>query len=127
MVPKAEPTQSGAPKPGAPRPSEAEEARALANGENLAPIAGTNGTTLAHEEFTHRAELDLLHLVRSIAPRPVMIVTANDHSDQFAIPFVAALHSAADFQVSESHFETDHSYSGKRLELAEAVLAFLKF
>jgi uncharacterized protein len=112
---------------GAPRPSEAEEARALASGENLAPIAGTNGATLAHEEFTHRTELDLLHLARSIAPRPVMIVTANDKSDQFAIPFVAALHSAADLHVCKSHFETDHSYSGKRLELTEAVLAFLKF
>jgi uncharacterized protein len=111
---------------GAPRPSEADEAKALASGENLAPIAGTGGATLAHEEFTHRAELDMLHLAPAIAPRSVMVVTANDGSDQFATPFVAALRAAGDTHIRTSHFETDHAYSPKRQELATAVLAFLK-
>jgi pimeloyl-ACP methyl ester carboxylesterase len=111
---------------GAPRPSEADEAKALASGENLAPIAGADGATLAREEFTHRAELDMLHLAPAIAPRSVMVVTANDGSDQFATPFVAALRAAGDTHISTSHFETDHAYSPKRLELATAVLAFLK-
>jgi pimeloyl-ACP methyl ester carboxylesterase len=110
----------------APRPSEADEAKAFASGENLAPIAGTDGATLAHEEFTHRAELDMLHLASAIAPRPVMVVTANDGSDQFATPFVAALRTAGATHVSNSHFATDHAYSPKRQELAMAVLAFLK-
>ena len=111
---------------GAPRTSEADEAKALASGENLAPIAGTDGAKLAHEEFTHRAELDMLHLAPAIAPRPVMVVTADDGSDQFATPFVAALRAAGDQHISTSHFETDHAYSPKRLELATAVLAFLR-
>jgi uncharacterized protein len=111
---------------GAPRPSEADEAKALASGENLAPIAGADGATLAHEEFTHRAELDMLHLAPAIAPRSVLVVTANDGSDQFATPFVAALRAAGDQHISTSHFETDHAYSPKRQELATTVLAFLK-
>ncbi|WP_446742441.1 alpha/beta hydrolase family protein [Silvibacterium acidisoli] len=111
---------------GAARPNEADEAKALASGENLAPISGTDGTTLAHEEFTHRAELDMVNLAPSIAPRPVLIVTAHDGSDQFAVPFTEALRSAGDTHISHSHFETDHSYSGKRLELANVVLDFLK-
>lgn len=111
---------------GAPRPSEVDEAKAFASGENLAPIAGTDGATLADEEFTHRAELDMLHLASAIAPRPVMVVTANDGSDQFATPFVAALRTAGATHVSTSHFATDHVYSPERQELATAVLAFLK-
>lgn len=111
---------------GAPRPNEQEEARALASGENLAPIAGADGATLAHEEFTHRAELDLLHLVPSIAPRPVMIVTAQDGSGQFATPFVAALKADGDTRIRTVNFATDHVYSPKRQELAAAVLDFLK-
>jgi hypothetical protein len=41
-------------------------------------------------------------------------------------PFATALRSAGDMQVKLSHFETDHPYSGKRLELVDAVLDFLK-
>jgi pimeloyl-ACP methyl ester carboxylesterase len=111
---------------GAPRPSETDEAKTLASGENLAPIAGTDGATLAHEEFTHRAELDMLRLAPAIASRPVMVVTANDGSDQFATPFVAALRTAGATHISAAHFGTDHVYSPKRQELATAVLAFLK-
>ena len=111
---------------GGPRSSEADEAKALASDDNLAPLSGTDGATLAHEEFTHRAELDMTRLASAVAPRPVLLVTANDGSDQFATPFEAALHAAGDTQVSSSHFESDHPYSGKRLELADTVLAFLK-
>jgi uncharacterized protein len=111
---------------GGPRPSEADEAKALASGDNLAPIAGTDGATLAHEEFAHRAELDMVNLAPAISPRRVLIVTANDHSDQFAGPFSAALKSAGDQHVSVAHFDTDHPYSGKRVELIRTVLAFLK-
>jgi pimeloyl-ACP methyl ester carboxylesterase len=111
---------------GAPRPSETDEAKALVSNNNLAPISGTDGPTLAHEEFTHRAQLDMLNLVSAVAARPVLIVTANDGSDQFAEPFAAALRAAGDKQVSVSHFDTDHPYSGYRLALGETVLAFLQ-
>jgi pimeloyl-ACP methyl ester carboxylesterase len=111
---------------GAPRSSEAEEAKALAGGENLAPISGADGTTLAHEEFTHREQLDMTSLAPAISPKPVLIVTANDGSDQFATPFSAALRSAGDTRVRSVHFESDHAYSGKRLELIQCVLNFLQ-
>jgi pimeloyl-ACP methyl ester carboxylesterase len=111
---------------GAPRSSEDDGmAKALSSGENLAPIKGTDGTTLAHEEFTHQAQLNMVQLAPQIAPRPVLVVTATDGSDQFATPFMAALRSAGDTKISSSHFETDHSYSGARLELIQTVLTFL--
>jgi uncharacterized protein len=102
------------------------KAKALASGQNLAPVVGTDGPTLAHEGFIHRAELDMLNLAPAIGSRPMLIVTANDGSDQFAAPFAAALRSAGDTHVSLEHFETDHPYSGKRLELIDSVIAFLK-
>ncbi len=114
---------------GASRPapwSEADEAKALATDNNLVPLADTSGPALAHEEFSHRAELDWTHLAPVIAPRPVLLVTANDHSDQFATPFAAALTSAGDTHVVEQHFPTDHPYSGYRTQLAERVQTFLE-
>ena len=111
---------------GAPRSDEGAEAKALASRQNLAPISGADGATLAHEEFTHRAELDLQSLVPSLASTPVLLITADDHSDQFADPFFASLKAAGNGQVRTVHFQTDHPYSSKRLELADAVLAFLK-
>lgn len=111
---------------GAPRSDEAEEAKALARDNNLAPISGATGPSLAHEEFTHRQELDMLHLAPAIAPRPVLIVTANDGSDQFAQPLLAALHASKDTQATYAHFDTDHPYSGQRSELISTVLTFLQ-
>ena len=112
---------------GAPRPAtEAEEAKALASDENLVPLSGTSGEALAHEEFTHRPELDMTHLAPAIAPRPVLLITANDHSDRFAAPMAAALRSAGDTHVTTQHFDTDHPYSGQRLQLSETVVAFAK-
>ncbi len=101
-------------------------AKALASGENLAPIQGADGTTLAHEAFTHRAQLDMNLLAPRLAPRPVLIVTANDGSEQFATPFSAALRSAGDEKVTSFYFATDHSYSTVRLELIATVLDYLK-
>ena len=105
--------------------SEADEAKSLADDNNLLPLSGTSGQALAHEKFTHTAELDMMHLVPSVAPRPVLTVTANDGSAQFAIPFAAALRSAGDGAVSTEHFATDHPYSGYRRQLADTVLAFI--
>ena len=111
---------------GAQRPAtESQEAQALASDNNLVPLAGTSGPSLAHEEFTHRAELDMVRLAPRIVPRPVLIITANDHSNNFAEPFAAALESAGDSHVTSQHFETDHPYSGYRQQLADAVLAFI--
>ncbi len=84
---------------GAPRPSEADEAKALASDDNLAP---------------------------AIAPRPVLLVTASDGSGQFAAPMAAALKAAGDTHVTTEHFDTDHPYSNKRGELIDAVKSFLK-
>ena len=105
--------------------AEADQAIALAQDNNLVPLSGTSGPALAHEIVTHRAELDFVRMAASIAPRPVLMVTANDNSDQFATPFTAALKGAGDRSVTVKHFDTDHPYSGYRQPLAEAVEAFL--
>ena len=114
---------------GAQRPApwnEADEAKALSSGANLAPLSGTSGQALAHEAFTHRAELDMVRLAPAIAPRPVLIVTANDQSGEFAQPFAAALGRSGDKQVTVHHFNSDHPYSGFRIQLADTVLGFLQ-
>ena len=111
---------------GAKRPDEAEEARALARGENMAPLAGTDATTLAREEFSHQTQLDMVHFAPAIAARAILLTTADDGSSQFVEPFANALHASGAKGVKMLTFQADHAYSGKRQDLIEAIINFLQ-
>ncbi len=56
----------------------ADEAKALAENNNLAPLAGTSGLALAREIRDHPQELNFLNLAPAIAPRPVFVITASE-------------------------------------------------
>jgi pimeloyl-ACP methyl ester carboxylesterase len=109
------------------RPDEApltvkEEAEAIGLDSNLAPLAGTSALALAREIRDHRQALNFLNLAPQIAPRPVFVITASEglaHSDH---ALAEALTKAGDTRVTERHWDTDHSYSGQRAELANAIL-----
>ena len=110
---------------GVPESSLESEARSLGEGGNMAPLDGTTGMALAEEIRAHAAELNMNNLARAIAPRPVLVVTSGDGLAEADHAFAVALKSAGDQQVSEAHFDTDHGYSDKRLELINAVANWL--
>lgn len=99
-----------------------DEAKNLANDNNLLPLAGTSGEALAREIHDHQAALDMNNLAPTIAPRPVFVVTANEGLAPIDHAFAEALRKARDTRVAERHWDTDHSYSGERAELSKAIV-----
>ena len=104
----------------------ANEAKELSSDNNLMPLAGTSGEALATEIYEHKAELNFSNLAAKIAPRPVLVITSNDGLMPVDHALVEALQKAGDTRVTERHWDTDHSYSGQRAELADAILNWTK-
>ena len=107
-------------------PTIANEAKSLEADNNLAPLAGTSGDALAREIHDHEQALNFAHLVSTLAPRPLFVITANDGLVPVDHAFAEALRKAGDAHVAERHWDTDHSYSGERAELADAILAWAR-
>jgi pimeloyl-ACP methyl ester carboxylesterase len=108
--------------PGSKPATLAEEAKSLSQDNDLAPLAGTSGLALAREIRTHQQVLNFLNLASAIAPRPVFIITASEGLAPSDHELAEALTQAGDTHVTERHWDTDHSYSGQRAELANAIL-----
>jgi pimeloyl-ACP methyl ester carboxylesterase len=112
------------------RPGEApltvkEEAEAIGLDGNLAPLAGTSGLALAREIQDHRQALNFLNFAPAIAPRPVFVITASEGLAPIDHGLAEAIEKAGDTRVIERHWDTDHSYSGQRAELAQAILQWI--
>ena len=103
-------------------PTVEKEAKSLEEDSNLLPLSGTSGLALAREMKAHGQELNFLTLAPSIAPRPVLVITANDGLAESDHSLVEALRKAGDKQVTEQHWDTDHSYSGERQQMSVLIL-----
>jgi pimeloyl-ACP methyl ester carboxylesterase len=109
-------------QPGSKPSTAAEEAKELSKDNNLAPLAGTSGIALAREIRDHQQELNFLNLAPAITPRPVFVITAAEGLAPIDHALAEAITKAGDTHVTERHWDTDHSYSGQRAELADAIL-----
>jgi len=89
------------------------------------PLHGIDPHTLAAEIVDHREVWDLDRLAPKIAPRPVLLLTADDDSDPGSTRFAQALKSAGDKQVEKIHTSTDHGFSGRRIYLESIILKWL--
>jgi uncharacterized protein len=107
---------------GAAEPTVQNEAKSFAKDNNLAPLAGTSGLALAREIRAHQQALNFLNLASQITPRPVFVITASEGLAPSDHALAEALTKAGDTHVTERHWDTDHSYSGQRAELADAIL-----
>jgi acetyl esterase/lipase len=110
---------------GSAAPTVQNEAKTLAQDNNLTPLAGTSGLALAREIRAHQQALNFLNLASQIAPRPVFVITASEGLAPSDHALAEALNKAGDLHVTERHWDTDHSYSGQRAELANAIYQWL--
>ena len=103
-------------------PTIEKEASLLEEDSNLLPLSGTSGEALAREIYDHKQSLNFLNLAPAISSRPVLILTANDGLAPADHLLAEALRKSGDAHVAEQHWDTDHSYSDRRSELANAIL-----
>ena len=95
--------------------------------EGMAPLAGCTPESLALDLMQHADEWTLAAQAAKLASRPMLVVTSDDGTEPANDALVAALDTAGDKEVKAVHIATDHSYSGKRIELEETVLDGLAY
>ncbi len=100
-------------------------AGALAD-EGMAPLAGCTPGGLAAELMAH-PEWTFAQDATGLVRRPVLIVTSDDGGAAPAQKLADALIAADKGQARYVHVATDHSFSGKRIELETIVLSSLDF
>lgn len=89
------------------------------------PLHGYSRTQLATEIVDHREAWDLDALAGKIAPRPVLLLTADDGSESGSERFMRALQARGGKKVELLHASTDHGWQGKRIYLETLVLNWL--
>lgn len=94
-------------------------------GQGMAPLAGCTAIGLAHEAAAHATQWAFPTQAPRLKDRAVLVITADDGFADMGDAFVRALQRAGDDRVTTLHLATDHAYSDKRIELSQAVLAWL--
>ena len=103
-----------------------EIAKKLAS-QGLEPLAGCTAESLAEDLVAHADEYSLPAQAAKLATRPMLVITSDDGLAAPADALVAAMQAAGNQQVNAVHIATDHSYSGKRIELTQTVLEGLAY
>jgi pimeloyl-ACP methyl ester carboxylesterase len=91
----------------------------------IGPLRGTQAQTLVAELRRHARDWDLVPLAARWQGRPVLVVSADDLFADEDAAIVAAARAANPQHLTAVHLATDHAYSGARVALARALLAWL--
>jgi uncharacterized protein len=92
---------------------------------NIVPLAGCTAESLVDEAYAHRAEWNFNTFAPALASRPFLVITSDDGLGPDDHAFAVALQKAGNTRVTETHFATDHAYSGQRVALTAAILNWL--
>ena len=93
--------------------------------EDILPLAGCTGASLATEMLGRRKEWNFRDYVGMFGLRPMLVITSDDGLAPSATSLASLLKSHGNTRVTEQHFATDHSYSDQRIGLQAAVLRWL--
>jgi pimeloyl-ACP methyl ester carboxylesterase len=91
---------------------------------DYAPLSGTSPQALEQDAKQHTAFWTFAALAAKVAPRPVLVLTANDGLRASNDELTAELKRAGS-TVSNIHFDTDHAFSDHRIALESEVLRWL--
>jgi pimeloyl-ACP methyl ester carboxylesterase len=92
---------------------------------DLLPLAGCTGDSLADEMLAHRKEWNFIDYAGLFGARPLLILTSDDGLAEPAGRLARAVRKQGSAHVTEVHFPTDHGYSDHRIALQAAVLTWL--
>jgi uncharacterized protein len=89
-------------------------------------LAGSTPEALTSEATQNMAKWNYQDYVSALKTRPVLVVESNDALVTENKAFAEALRKAGDTKVTETHFDTDHVYSDKRIALQTATVNWLQ-
>jgi pimeloyl-ACP methyl ester carboxylesterase len=93
--------------------------------EDILPLAGCTGESLAKELIANSRQYDVMSYADQFANRPLLVVSSDDGLASFAEQLAGAVKKQGSTHVTEAHFPTDHSYSDHRIALETTVLNWL--
>jgi pimeloyl-ACP methyl ester carboxylesterase len=93
--------------------------------EDILPLAGCTGESLAKELLASPKQFDFLDYASLFGSRPLLLVTSDDGLAPFSAMLATAVRKQGNTHVTEVHFSTDHSYSDRRIALETTVLNWL--
>jgi pimeloyl-ACP methyl ester carboxylesterase len=88
-------------------------------------LAGTDAAALVAEAERHAREWDLLDTAPALAPKPLLIVTAQRGHAAETAPLVDAIRNRPGAQLRAVTLASDHSFADARIALASAVVGWL--
>lgn len=92
--------------------------------ENMESLAGVTAASMADEIIAKGANWTFAKAAPGLAAAPLLLTSSDDGLGP-ASTALATTVRAAGGKVAEVHIATDHSYAGKRVALASAILAWL--
>ncbi|MGN6497642.1 MAG: alpha/beta hydrolase [Tsuneonella sp.] len=92
---------------------------------DLPPLAGTSEEALAQEIVGGAVRFDLLRRVAAFGDRPLAVYGATRGGGEGNLGYMAAARQAGNEHVSGAVWDTDHSFSDRRIALSEALVAWL--
>jgi uncharacterized protein len=103
------------------------DAKALNTFHTASPrLTGSTPEGMIAEAKQNAAKWNYLDYAPDLKTRPVLVIESNDGLAPDNKAFAAALRKAGDIQVTETHFDTDHVYSDKRIALQTAIVNWLE-
>ena len=93
---------------------------------DMPPLAGTSEQAIMDEIASAGAPLDLVATAPSLAGRPLAIVGAKRGISQFGDALAAAARKAGGRYVQSYVWPTDHSFSDRRVALADLLVRWLE-
>jgi uncharacterized protein len=109
---------------GDPKASLAKLSAALVR-EDILPLAGCTGESLAQELNDHQKDWDFIGYASLFGDRPLLLVTSDDGLAPSSAALAEAVRKQGSKHVTEAHYATDHSYSDHRIALQVEVLNWL--
>jgi pimeloyl-ACP methyl ester carboxylesterase len=89
-------------------------------------LAGTTPEGMLAEVKTNAAKWNYVDYAGMLKTRPMLILESSDGNVADNQAIAEALRKAGNAHVTEKHFETDHSFSDRRIALQVAILEWLQ-
>jgi len=93
--------------------------------EDILPLAGCTGESLAKELIAHRNQWAFMNYANLFGDRPLLVITSDDGLAPSVDALASEVRKQGSMHVTGQHFATDHSYSDHRIALEAAVLNWL--
>lgn len=93
---------------------------------DLPPLAGTSEEALAQEMIAGAHRFDLNRRVAAMGSRPLAVYGAARGGGDANFQYMVHAREAGNPHVTGAVWETDHSFSDKRIALSEALVAWLQ-